>query len=81
MEWDPRNSMEAANAGLACTDSWRMISDIAKMGWAKLGGMLGQPPFTRELMRDPFWCPTHPPEIEVTNPVKANAASPPLLWD
>ena len=37
------------------------------MGWAKLGGLLGQPPFTKELMRATFWCPPHPPEVEVTD--------------
>ena len=38
--------------------------DIA--GWAKLGGYLGQPPFTRELLRATHWCPPHPPEVELT---------------
>ena len=37
------------------------------MGWAKLGGLLGGPPFTKELMRATFWCPPHPPEVEVTD--------------
>ena len=67
MEWDPTNPMESANTGLACTDGWRPISDADKLGWAKIGGMLGQPPFTRELMRATFWCPPHPPEVEVTD--------------
>ncbi len=67
MEWDPTNSMESGNVGLACTDGWRMISDIDKIGWAKLGGLLGQQPFSKELMRATFWCPPHPPEVEVTD--------------
>ena len=37
------------------------------MGWAKIGGLLGSPPFTKELMRATFWCPPHPPEVEVTD--------------
>jgi phytoene dehydrogenase-like protein len=36
------------------------------MGWAKLGGLLGQPPFTTDLLRAAFWCPPHPTEIELT---------------
>ncbi len=67
MEWEPTNPMEAANAGLACTDGWRAISDADKLGWAKIGGMLGQPPFTRELLRATFWCPPHPSDVEVTD--------------
>ena len=43
------------------------ISMQDKMGWAKLGGLLGSPPFTKELMRATFWCPPHPPEVEVTD--------------
>ena len=46
MEWDPTNSLEAGNAGMACTEGWRMVSDVDKMGWAKIGGLLGQPPFS-----------------------------------
>jgi phytoene dehydrogenase-like protein len=67
MEWDPSDLTEEHGAGLACTDGWRAISDTDKLGWAKLGGMLGQPPFTRELMRAAFWCPPHPPEVEVSD--------------
>ena len=67
MEWDPMNPLEANAGGLACTDGWRFPSDTDKMGWAKIGGMLGSPPFTRELMRAAFWCPPHPPEVEVTD--------------
>jgi len=67
MEWDPMNPLEANAGGLACTDGWRFPSDKDKMGWAKLGGLLGSPPFTRELMRAAFWCPPHPPEVEVSD--------------
>ncbi len=67
MEWDPMNPLEANAGGLACTDGWRFPTDKDKMGWAKIGGLLGSPPFTRELMRAAFWCPPHPPEVEVTD--------------
>jgi len=67
MEWDPMNPLELNTGGLACTDGWRFPSDTDKMGWAKIGGLLGSPPFTRELMRAAFWCPPHPPEVEVTD--------------
>lgn len=70
MEWDPEfSSIERlqTSTGLACTDGWRPISPKDQEGWAKLGGLLGSPPFTKELMRAAFWCPPHPPEVEVTD--------------
>jgi len=36
------------------------------MGWAKITGAVGSPPFNRELMRATHWCPPHPPEVELT---------------
>jgi phytoene dehydrogenase-like protein len=36
------------------------------MGWAKITGAAGSPPFNRELMRATHWCPPHPPEVELT---------------
>jgi beta-carotene ketolase (CrtO type) len=35
------------------------------IAWGKLAGMMGSPPFTRDLLRATFWCPPHPPEVEV----------------
>ena len=66
MEWDPVHTLEGGS-DLACTDGWRPISETDKMGWAKLAGMLGQPPFTKELMRAAFYCPPHPADMEVTD--------------
>lgn len=66
MEWLQMNPLDE-NTGLACTDGWRPITEQDQLGWAKLGGLLGQPPFTKELMRATFWCPPHPAEIEVTD--------------
>jgi phytoene dehydrogenase-like protein len=67
MEWDTRNMTDDRAGAMACTDGWRPIAPEDQMGWAKLGGLLGQPPFTKELMRATFWCPPHPPEVEVTD--------------
>jgi len=67
MSWDPKDFMSPAWSALACTDGWRPTSEKDQMGWAKLGGMLGQPMFTKELLRATFWCPPHPPEVEVTD--------------
>jgi len=67
MSWSPLNPMTAASTALATTEGWKPTSQKDMMGWAKLGGMLGQPPFTKELMRATFWCPPHPPEVEVTD--------------
>ncbi len=66
MNWSPHDVL-TENTDFACTDGWRPISDTDKLGWAKLGGLLGSPPFTRDLMRATFWCPPHPPEVEVTD--------------
>jgi len=67
MEWDPVHPLEVNQGGLPCHDGWRPITEKDQMGWAKIGGMLGEVPFTKELMRATFWCPPHPPEVEVTD--------------
>src|SRR5512137_2596182 len=36
------------------------------LGWAKIAGFLGSPIWTTELLRATFWCPPHPPEVELT---------------
>jgi len=55
-----------AERGVACTYGMAPISEKDTMGYAKLSGLLGQPPFIRELLQATFWCPPHPPEVEVT---------------
>ena len=67
MTWYPDYAGMESSAALACSDGWRLISMQDKMGWAKLGGLLGGPPFTKELMRATFWCPPHPADVEVTD--------------
>ncbi len=57
---------EDVGRGCPTTSGNYPISDIDQMGYAKVSGLLGQPPFIRELLRATFWCPPHPPEVEVT---------------
>ena len=42
------------------------VDDAVAMGWAKIAGFLSSPPWTTELLRATFWCPPHPPEVELT---------------
>ena len=67
MSWKPGDPIAQATAGALTTDGVVPQTDKDKMGWGKLAGMLGQPVFTKELMRAAFWCPPHPPEVEVTD--------------
>ncbi|MBM3157754.1 MAG: NAD(P)/FAD-dependent oxidoreductase [Chloroflexi bacterium] len=68
MDWSPqsKNLAEQQTRGVATTQGLAPITDKDAMGWAKLSGMLGQPMFIKELLRSIFWCPPHPPEVEVT---------------
>ncbi len=56
-----------SDGAMACSDGWRPITQNDQLGWAKIGGLLGVPAFSKELMRATFWCPPHPPEVEVTD--------------
>jgi phytoene dehydrogenase-like protein len=67
MEWDPVSPLEMNQGGLPCRDGWRRITDKDMLGWGKIAGLLGQPSFTKELMRATFWCPPHPAEVEVSD--------------
>ena len=68
MDWSPQseNLADQQARGVATTEGLAPITDTDAMGWAKISGMLGQPPFIKELLRSIFWCPPHPPEVEVT---------------
>ncbi len=68
MDWSPQseNLADQQARGVATTEGMAPITDKDAMGWAKLAGMLGQPPFIKDLLRAIFWCPPHPPEVEVT---------------
>jgi len=67
MNWVQMDMTSPEHRKLACTDGWKDVSDMDYLGWGTLGGMLGTPAYTKELMRATFWCPPHPPEVEVTD--------------
>ncbi len=52
--------------GVITTEGRSPITDKDLLGYAKIAGQLGDPPFTRELLRACYYCPPHPPEVEVT---------------
>jgi phytoene dehydrogenase-like protein len=68
MDWSPqsKNLADQQGRGVATTQGMAPITDKDAMGWAKISGMLTSPPFIKELLRSIFWCPPHPPEVEVT---------------
>ena len=67
MTWNPIDMMKSLGTGSTTTKGMSPITEKDMMGFAKIAGLLGQPPFTKELMRATFWCPPHPPEVEVTD--------------
>jgi phytoene dehydrogenase-like protein len=68
MDWSPmsENLASQQTRGIPTTDGMAPVTEKDMMGWAKISGMLGQPPFIKDLLRATFWCPPHPPEVEVT---------------
>ena len=68
MGWSPTMTDLAALAagGAPTTEGISPLTEKDMMGWAKISGMLTQPPFIKDLLRATFWCPPHPPEVEVT---------------
>ena len=67
MNWDPMDPLTPEATSLACTDGWRRYTEKDMAGWGLLGGLLASPPYTKDLLRATFWCPPHPPEVEVTD--------------
>jgi phytoene dehydrogenase-like protein len=67
MTWNPQDMSKWDSLGSTTTEGIIPATEKDMTGFAKLGGLLGSPPFTKELMRATFWCPPHPPEVEVTN--------------
>jgi len=67
MSWNQWDRLAPPQAALATTEGWRVPTEKDQMGLAKLAGMLSQPMFTKDLLRATFWCPPHPPEVEVTD--------------
>ncbi len=68
MDWSPMSEKleDQKTRGVTVTGGLAPITDKDAMGWAKLAGMLTSPPFIKDLLRSIFWCPPHPPEVEVT---------------
>jgi phytoene dehydrogenase-like protein len=67
MDWTAQNrglGLEEGKFALLTTEGISTVSQKDLEGWLKLSGMLGNPPFMKELLRATFWCPPHPPEIE-----------------
>lgn len=68
MNWNPIDINLLMASGSTTTEGIVPTTEKDMMGFAQLGGMLSEAgPFTKELMRATFWCPPHPPEVEVTN--------------
>ncbi len=68
MNWNPADMSTLMDSGNTTTEGIVPTSEIDMMGFGKMGGLLGEAgPFTKELMRAAFWCPPHPPEVEVTD--------------
>jgi phytoene dehydrogenase-like protein len=68
MDWSPISENLAAqkDGGVLTSEGVAPITEKDMMGWAKISGMLGSPPFLKDLLRAIYWCPPHPPEVEVT---------------
>ncbi len=68
MNWNPQDMNVLMASGNTTTEGIVPTSEKDMMGFAKMGGLLAESgPFTKELMRATFWCPPHPPEIDVTD--------------
>jgi len=66
MDWNPNVPVPLnTDRYLLTSDGLAPISDKDKTGWAKITGLLNDPPFHKDLMRATFWCPPHPPHVEL----------------
>jgi len=68
MDWNPNVPIEPGLRGAtATTEGLVEATEKDMMGWAKIGGYIGENgPFFKELMRATFWCPPHPVGTELT---------------
>jgi beta-carotene ketolase (CrtO type) len=68
MSWSPID-LEKSMGRIGQTSSEGIVpaTQVDMTGIAKMSGLLADPPFMRDLMRATFWCPPHPPEVEVTD--------------
>jgi len=67
MDWNPKlvDITKQVGRGALTTGGMAPMAEKDMMGWARLSGMLSDPPFLWDLLRATFWCPPHPPEVEV----------------
>jgi beta-carotene ketolase (CrtO type) len=70
MSWNPRvktleDYMASTGRSILTTEGVAPLTEKDMTGFAKISGLLGSPPFTTELLRATFWCPPHPPEVEI----------------
>ncbi len=52
--------------GIMTGEGMYQVTEEDGLGWGKVAGFLGTPVWTTELLRAAFWCPPHPPEVEIT---------------
>ncbi len=66
MDWDPNVTVNLdPNQSFMTSDGLVPLTNEDIAGWTKITGQIGAPPFMKELMRATFWCPPHPPEVEL----------------
>jgi len=68
MSWSPidlENSM--GKIGQCSSEGMVPATEVDMIGFAKMSGLLADPPFMKDLLRATFWCPPHPPEVEATD--------------
>jgi hypothetical protein len=66
MDWNPNVTVNLdPNQSFMTSDGLVPLTAKDIEGWVKITGQIGTPPFFKELMRATFWCPPHPPEVEL----------------
>jgi phytoene dehydrogenase-like protein len=68
MNWlfPPEDIEVRTGMGILTTEGRVPMTEKDISGWNKITGVLGETPFRKELVRACYYCPPHPPEVEVT---------------
>jgi beta-carotene ketolase (CrtO type) len=69
MDWDPNVPVDQdryMDRVIYTRDGFSPVTQKDLMGWAKIANMLAGPEAYKDLMRATFWCPPHPPEVELS---------------
>ena len=69
MDWNPNVPVDMSvlrQRGAMTTEGLVPNTNKDIAGWMKIGGISAKPMFLKDLLRATFWCPPHPPEIELT---------------